>query len=648
MGLAMFQDTKMTTMELINEAVRTLGEEEQQVLSLLYGLAGRPQQSPEELSSSLGLAPEVVIEIETRAIRKLRHPIVRKSIMNALENSEQQIWDSLSLSSALVFKKDIPSKVPGRVPGQYLVAIKCILGSIDQWLSNHSCDTPKAWYRGTYPCEDLLKAVDRLQSIHNEMSLPTPLQSLSQIVEAETGLLVIAAALADHCSIYRGYFSKSSMGIRVARTVRLHQILSFKKSVEPITTGRLAAFHNERHPEDPVRSEEVEVVLSRNPHLFLPMGFMVYCGIGTIQQDMSSINCGAPPTSSEMDGRVLRHLSGQKKVEIDAEDVLCEILAARGPSHLREIASEFGKRVGDSIKLQNLKTTLAGSSKMVALAPEFIALEEQRDSATADSSIPQSLMTPRQCRLYATARRAGEPLGVYPLWTPTTEQHWCYWAEQNAGHKLFQSLLAVSDPQLWDDHQAIKNIWSFKKQGFGRFCLDMDLEACAWQQTPSLVQVLSAATCAKQLGYINWLRVQNIIGLQLYTRLYEQNSASVLAILVGLNVVAAPEHWQSAHYLAPAVDEILPILSYELHKSGNVRWSDAIGQEMISRLEGACSRHQLGWVGSNELARLAKTLAERDTEQRLPPSPDKEEPPMGINQEEPLRQLRLPFKYPDR
>lgn len=638
----------MTPIELINEAVRTLGEEERQVLSLLYGLEGGPQQSIEELSNSLGLQIEAVSKIETRAIRKLRHPVVRRSMMKALEDSEQQIWDALSLSSTLVFKKDIPSKVVERLPGEYLVAIKCILGTIDQWLSDHSCDTPKAWYRGRYPCEDLLKVVERLESIHNEISLPTPLQFLSQIVQAENDLLLVAAALADHCSVYRGYFAKSSMGIRVARAIQLHQIISLKKPNEPITTGCLVALHNQRHPDDPIRPDEAEVVLSRNPHLFLPMGFMVYCGIGTIEEDMSSINCGAPPTPPEVDGRVLRHLTGEEKIEVNPEDVLYEILTAGGPSNLRDIAPKFGERVEDTIRFQTLKTTLGGSAKIVALAPEFFALEEQQGSAENGSNLSQLLMTSRQCRLYATARRAGEPLGAYPLWTPTTEQQWCYWAERNASHKLFQSLLAVSDPQLWDDRQAVKDIWSFKKQGFGRFYFDMDLKASAWENTPSLGQVLSVAACAKHLGYINWLRVQNITGLQVYVRLYDQDSAPVLAILIGLNLVAPPNHWQAAHYLAPEMDEILPSLLYELNKTGTVRWTDAIGQELISRLDAACSSDHLGWVDPNVLAKLVRALAAREAEEMDFSIAEKEESPSTINQEKPLRQLRLPFKNPSR
>jgi DNA-directed RNA polymerase sigma subunit (sigma70/sigma32) len=99
----------MTAIELIIDAVRTLSAREQQVLSMLYGFGGEPQHSSEALSLQLNAPLKTIVKTEAAALRKLRHPIPRKTIMKALEEGEQEIWSSLSLSGDLVLKKDIPS-----------------------------------------------------------------------------------------------------------------------------------------------------------------------------------------------------------------------------------------------------------------------------------------------------------------------------------------------------------------------------------------------------------------------------------------------------------------------------------------------------------------------------------------------------------
>ena len=92
------------------------------------------------------------------------------------------------------------------------------------------------------------------------------------------------------------------------------------------------------------------------------------------------------------------------------------------------------------------------------------------------------LLTRRICKSFMLERYAGEPLNAYPLWTPAMEQHWCLWAEGNSelnlgigfggasdkayNRKLYQSLLFVSEPDLWPASDAVKTRWRFKNRPF--------------------------------------------------------------------------------------------------------------------------------------------------------------------------------------
>ena len=238
----------MTAIERIVEIVHTLSVAEQKVLGMLYGFGGHLYHTPEELSLKLGSPLRKIVKIEATALRKLRHPIPRKEIMKALADGEQQIWDALSCSGDLVLKKEIPSKVPERMPGEFLVAINCIIGTVDQWLADHSIETPKAWYRGRFSREQLIGTIGRLEKIHKQIRLPTPVSLLLKVLQVDLDLLLTAVTLADFSNIFKGYFSKSSMGIRVARAVHLHQLMSLAIPQKPFTTGKLAAVYNERHP----------------------------------------------------------------------------------------------------------------------------------------------------------------------------------------------------------------------------------------------------------------------------------------------------------------------------------------------------------------------------------------------------------------
>ncbi len=152
----------------------------------------------------------------------------------------------------------------------------------------------------------------------------------------------------------------------------------------------------------------------------------------------------------------------------------------------------------------------------------------------------------------------------------------------------------------------------------------------------------------KQSGYVNWLGVGSMLGQQFLTRIYDQDAAPILAILIGLNAVTAPDHWRKAHHCTPEMDKLLTPLSHEFHKRGKIRWTDTLGIELISRLEAACRRTDLGWVDPGALARLVKALTGQEAEKTDHARPGKERPANIPNEDKPFRKLTMPFKNPNK
>ena len=633
------------TKEMIHEAVRNLGGEQAQVIELLYGFGGRKRIPQQEVAELIGCSPTSVEEIATKAIRNLRHPRVFKSITKALDDAEDEIWGILGGPDHLLFKDEVTASFEEHLPGEYQVAIMVRYKFLSEWLVQHTCEAPRAWYRGTYSCEELLQVIDRIEMVHHEVRLPIPLQSLSRTLQVDPELLVLAIRLAGHSSISRGYFAKSHSGIRVGRAIDLHRMFSFTYLDAPVSLNALVKNYNDLHSEDRVGPEEMEIALSTKPHLFLELGDMGWVGIGLVDDDWSHIECGAPPTPPETDGRILRHLPHREPPGPDFAEIIRQILL-EGPLHISKILPALIEKAGRTRSPKTLNAVLKGSEDFTFLAPEVLSLRQHLREATIMEAARSMLVNRRQCLLYILARCAGEPVDAYPLWGPTLEMKMCCWAENIDAPKLFPSLMAVADPESWDLPDGFRKLWIFKKKGFGRYRLFQEIKKSAWSVRPRFRHLLAVAMCAKHLGYINWLRINDIVKPQLYQQVYDQDAVPILALLIALGLVEPEDHWQKRHQVGRGVDSFVSQLSHELHRKGRIRWKEGVGTEILGRLEHAWHSEDIGWVQARSLEVLLSSLRgeemreEADTECE---EAAEEEPTEKTLAEKALVQLRLPF-----
>lgn len=636
----------MTTKEMIHEAVRNLEREQAQVIELLYGFGGGKRIPQQEVAKLIGCGPTSVEGIASRAMRNLRHPRVFKFIAKALDDAEDEMWGILGGSDHLLFKDEVAASFEERLPGEYQVAIMVRYKFFSEWLAQHTCEMPRAWYRGAYSREEILRIIDRIEVIHHEVRLPIPIHSLSRFLEVDPDLLVLAIRLAGHCSIIRGYFAKSHSGIRVARAIDLHRMFSFTYLDTPISLGRLFEDYNSMQSEDRTGPEEMEIALSTKPHLFIELGDMGWMGIGLIEDDWSHIECGATPTPPEADGRILRHLAHRAPPGPDFAEITRQILS-KGPLHISEIIPTLVEIIGRERSPKTLNAVLKGFEDFIVLAPEVFSLRQHLSDPTIMAAACNMLVNHRQCMLYTLARCAGEPADAYPIWGPAMEMKMCCWAENIDAPKLFSSLMAVADPVSWNVPDSFRKLWIFKKKSLGRYRLLQDIKDSAWSIRPRLRHLLAAAMCAKHLGYINWLRINDIVKPQLYQQIYDHDAVSTLALLIALGLVEPADHWQKPHWVSQRVDSFVSPVSFELHRKGRIRWEDGVGEEILARLERTCHSKDLGWVQIQSLEALLSSLrceemgeeADSECEDAVEEEPADKTPAPRV----PV-QLRLPFR----
>jgi len=84
----------LTASRELHEGVRAvlagLGEREEIVLSMRFGIGGKPPCTLEDIARALGVSRERIRQIEAKALRKLRHPSRSQFLQSFLEGTSHE------------------------------------------------------------------------------------------------------------------------------------------------------------------------------------------------------------------------------------------------------------------------------------------------------------------------------------------------------------------------------------------------------------------------------------------------------------------------------------------------------------------------------------------------------------------------------
>lgn len=554
-----------TAEELADELLRDLDERSRDVICKRYGLDGTEKRTLEDIALDYGVTRQRVQQIESKAFVKMRTAARFHPVLRSLEESARTIWSRLEDGKGYVTQHGCESGA------SISPETKLLMDIAERSLSELFDAIAQPW--GTGWCSPdvdtglLDQMADRLELALSELPLPRPVVSLPAASGSKLSQMVIA--LRFGMDLYKGYVLGPVSRRSHTRTVDLHRLLG--ADGRPSVSRELAALFSRQHGRVPLSSRYVVSLMSRHPHLFLEGDDDRWFAVAPQQG-------GQERTSEAIEAEYQEESEGSDSQRL--ADLLQEYLRQRGPRPLSELIAYAGETVDRATSTG--PTLLMHRELFTRVLPGVYGLRAALPT-TEDVILhpPEILLNEKQMRLYALARRAGEPWGTYPLWIPAAEHALCAWGSGHAGEELFTSLLSVATVETWPIGESERAFWKgCAEDAGGAFHLHFLPRQETGYDLPELDRVLAACLELAERGHLNWMAANRILNRPVASHL----SAGLMALLCSLDVAACvpQSHWQLPHKPGPALQTFLRELSGELHNRGVLRWQSPLGQRILA------------------------------------------------------------------
>jgi hypothetical protein len=576
-----------------------LDERSRDILVRRYGLRGFPSETLEQIAERYSIVRERIRQLESAALKKLAVRGRKLPLRESLLAHGDDIWSEIVGESGFLKLEDTSNRLTIAPCIRLLMDVQGI--SIRELLNHIACRWQDGWLGLTTDTHALDQAKFELEKVLTGKSLPRPLPTLSSAKHSKITRIVAEAGLGVRT--YRGYVLSKEMTPRSqTKLINLHTQMGNGRF--PYDAAVLATMLGRDHKGRSTSARYVTIVMERHPHLFLEADDGQWFGIGgrgfgDVREVSSTLE--AAPENDEVEDDTFT-----------TAGLLREILMEEGPTRLSRLVEIASGRLPTDRSTASVGPTLISNPELfVRVLPGVYALKDQIPSSKVlVEQQPEYLLNEEQARYYALGRRAGEPWGTFPLWSPAAEFALCSWALDNAATTIFQSLVSVADFDAWPVDETTKHAWlDFAKQRSARFLLDFQPREGVGYVLPKLDRLLAACLEARSRGQFNWM-----VGNRILKRpVYSHKSAGLVALMCCLDAIYIDSgcHWQLPHSCGSNLDKLILLLTDELHNHGKLDWSSSLGARILLQAGDAIGR-RLGWVDGQLLAAMLTTPLHSD------------------------------------
>lgn len=593
---------------LLNFLLDRVRPQDAPVLRRRFGLDGGDGETLEEIGADLGVTRERIRQLEKRGLGDLRVLARRVNLRGAVDAEWGLAWEALADGDDLVTDQEFAT-FRRSVPAAILLALDILQLDLADWLSSVSRRLPHGWLspeRDPAPIEAIVGdmagwSASPLPRALRELGLP------GSRLDVEAALLIGRGQRVIH-----GYLVDGRIGTRRRRALVAHALLA--RAGGPMTLVDLQRAYHAAAPADRCSTRDLTIVMSDASHLFLEVSEGRWAGIGA----GGEIPAGGRPREAD----VVDETPPEQDLTVAA--AIRDELERVGPQPLAALTDNPRRYLPRDRSHNSVQPTLIMRPDLFArLLPGVYCLWSQIPAREDVLSGPVPyLLDAQQARMFAMARRAREPWGTFPLWSPEAEYRLCRWALREASGEVARSLLATASVELWPVEDDRKAEWRARVRDDGRYDLLATVRPGVFSVRPELDRVLAALVDLRSTGRTSWMTLNRVDGRHVASQL----GCSLLATLTLCGAVhpvdeAAESGWQLEHVAAYArVDELKAALEAELHSSGRLNWTSDVGRLVASRIgEGAAvapawmpARRFSELFGNDALAPAVETVPDEE------------------------------------
>jgi len=542
------------------------------VIRRRFGLGGAEAETLEEIGADFGVTRERIRQIEKRGLRDMALMARRVPLRQALDDRAARTWIELAGDDRVLLEIELHCR-RRRIAGATLLSLELLGVPLADWLDEMGSRFDHGWLRIGEDRSEIDDVLAQLRSTRLP-ALPCAVEDLGPDASKSTmsAALRVGLGLREHA----GYAVEGRFGARPRRTLGVHSILSSARS--PVPSAELLRRYRSTVPADRCSQRDLSIVMGDASHLFIEISEERWIALGRAGDVPEPVSVALEDDGEdevETETPVVAELDGSLAAALIAE------LERAGPKALGQLTTNPRRWLPRERSVNSIGPTLILRPDLfVRLLPGVYCLPHQVPShdEVVTGELPY-LLDGWQARLFALARRAGEPWGTFPLWTPAAEMRLCRWADRAEEGEVLRSLLAVATIDAWPADSVELARWRERRNQEARFDLFATLRTQALETRPDLERLLAALVDLEEQRFTNWMALNRVDGRRVDTH----SGCALLGTLIMLGAVSLPGQqeecsWQLPHpIVADRASSLRSMLMGELHRTGCLDWSGTSG-----------------------------------------------------------------------
>lgn len=587
--------------ELLAFMLERIRPQDAPIVRRRFGLDG-PPETLEEIGVSLKVTRERIRQIEKRGLGDLKVLARKVALRQALDERWSSAWDALADGDDLITDLECAT-FRKMVPGSIILGLELLGLDLAGWLTEVAHRYPYGWLAPSRERSPVDAALGALQDVSSGPPLPRALRELGlpgAPLDVEAAVLIGAGLRTLH-----GYVVEGRIGTRRKRSLVAHAVLAgFGK---PTTLADLQRAYREAAPADPCSTRDLTIVMSDAPHLFLEVSEWRWTAVGGAGQ--------IPPGGRRRE--VDEGDEGTGEGDLTVASAIRDELERVGPQPLSALTDNPRRYLPPDRSHNSVQPTLLTRPDLFArLLPGVYSLWSQVPSRdTILTGAMPYLLDEQQAKIFAMARRADEPWGTFPLWSPDAEYRLCRWAMREGSGEVRRSLLATATVDAWPVEIEERAEWRAVCAREGRYDLIANVRPNVFSVRPDLDRLLAALIDLEASARTSWMALNRVDGRHVAS----QMGCGLLAVLLLSGALTplgqdAESAWQLTHAIdSAATAEMRSELAAELHECGRLDWASDVGARIAGRiLDGEERAAQ--WIPFRRFTALFRDLAATPSE----------------------------------